>query len=74
MNKKMIGLLTAVSVFATPITSLAANNTTPQTPVCTVANCQINETHDHNTSGTHNKTGHSNSHGSSNNTSHRTHR
>lgn len=72
MKKKIIVALTALSVLAFPMSSLAANSSATQntTVQCSVADCQINGTHEHNASGTHNETGHSGSHRNSGNGRH----
>lgn len=75
MKKKIILSLTALSVLAFPMSSLAANNTVAtQSYTCSVSDCQIDGTHEHTSTEGHgncNESGHSRSHQNSGNTSNR---
>lgn len=71
MKKKIIVALSALTVLAFPISSLAATNTTSYPYACSVADCQINGVHEHNANGTHNETGHRSHQNSSNGRHHR---
>lgn len=56
-KQRIVPLLTALAVAASPMTALAANNTAPgtQTSVCTVNNCQETGDYSHNRDYSHNQ-------------------
>lgn len=56
-KQKIVPILTALAVAASPMTALAANNTAPeaQTSACTVNNCQETGDHSHKRDSSHNQ-------------------